>query len=395
MFTTGIQETEEHRKYMKQIIDDLADQTVSQLSKLRTECIDSFTKFKAESNRSLKKLEELMKSNRQVTKSDSNVLIVDTAKELADMKLDIPKFGNLPEFKLALGSRSDADRLLKRAFGCITDTTRIPDQQHRNHDLRFRQLLGDPVLINTRQLLFIPRSIAVTRDGNVWLHPYGSTSLHYIDQRNTHDKLEINEYVHDISVHTHTDILYCLLDNQRIVTVDRKTANFTELFVAECNNRCLAVITDGNILLGNYYKPMVTLYTDIGRKLKTFTYKGTNPAHISVCMSTGMVALACYGSDVLVLDSGLKEIHRYMGPIDLGQSSELNTRDTVFDHHGHLIILEYERQHVNILNAATGEHLQTITLDKMGYGKCLTLNKEGDIVVGTEDSNLLKFKYVQ
>ena len=107
--------------------------------------------------------------------------------------------------------------------------------------------------------------------------------------------------------------------------------------------------------MGAHDIPMVTLYTDKGQKLQTFTYKGTRPCHVSVCMSTGMVALACYGSGVLVLDSGLKEIHRFMGPSYSGKlSRRLNTFDAIFDAHGNLIVLEYLRKHVKIINAATG-----------------------------------------
>ena len=222
---------------MKQRIDHLADLTVSQLSKLRKECLESFTKFKAESDLSLKKLEELMKSNRQVTKSDNNFLIIDTAKDLTGMKLDLPKFGNLPDIKLTLGFRSDADKLLQQAFGYITYMTRTPDQQHNAHDQLFksikkeitgrhplttvRQLLNDPVMMETLQLSFNTRSMAVTHDGNVWFHEYGSTSLHYIDQTSTLHELKIKERILDISVNSHTDVLYCLLNNHSIVTVDR------------------------------------------------------------------------------------------------------------------------------------------------------------------------------
>ena len=112
---------------------------------------------------------------------------------------------------------------------------------------------------------------------------------------------------------------------------------------------------------------MVTLYTDKGRKLQTFTYEGLRPCHISVCMSTAMVALACYGKCVPVLDSGLKEIHRYVGPASSKTvSEELYTHDAVFDDQGHLLVLERDRKHVNIIHAATGEYIQTITPGMMG-----------------------------
>ena len=72
------------------------------------------------------------------------------------------------------------------------------------------------------------------------------------------------------------------------------------------------------------------------------------------------------------------------------QSSRLkNSVDAVFDVHRHLLVLEYYRRHVHIINAATGGHLQTITPGMKGKGKCLILSKEGDIIASTQYPNYI------
>ena len=115
-----------------------------------------------------------------------------------------------------------------------------------------RQLLGNPTTLKTVKLSFNPLSMSVTKDGNVWLHAIHSTSLYYMDQTNTLHAFTFNEGLHDIAVNPHTDVLYCLLINNIINTVDRRNGFLTKLFVAEGSNWRFAVNTDGNILVGDY-----------------------------------------------------------------------------------------------------------------------------------------------
>ena len=79
---------------------------------------------------------------------------------------------------------------------------------------------------------------------------------------------------YNIAVHPLTDVLYCLLMNETICTVDRINGNLIELFVAEGSKYCLAIHdTDGTILVGDVNKPTLTKYTDKRQNMQTFRQK--------------------------------------------------------------------------------------------------------------------------
>ena len=124
------------------------------------------------------------------------------------------------------------------------------------------------------------------------------------------------------------------------------------------------------------------MYSPEFKKVRTFSYTGREPKKLSVCRTTGKVALCFYGG-VLVLDSNWTELYRYKGPP--GQASE--TTDVVFDRHGYLLVADmrhYPKGGVQIVNADTGKHMQTIELEyEFGNFYNLSITHEGHVVVGT------------
>ena len=108
-----------------------------------------------------------------------------------------------------------------------------------------------------------------------------------MDQNNVIRQLGTIGQLVDISVHPHTDVMYCLLFDNTVNTLDRANGYTTKLFVAKGSIFSLAIAKDGNLLVGSFNKPLVTMYSESGTRLQTFKYKGTHPLNISVCMSTG------------------------------------------------------------------------------------------------------------
>ena len=97
--------------------------------------------------------------------------------------------------------------------------------------------------------------------------------------------------------------------------------------------------------------------------------------------------------NVLVLDRNFKELYRYAGP----RWQQINPSDAIFDHHGYLLVADsIENVGVHIVNAATGQHIQTIRRDDMGRARCLTIRKDGHVIVGISNpKRLLTFKYLE
>ena len=128
-----------------------------------------------------------------------------------------------------------------------------------------------------------------------------------------HD-VTMNSLICDIAVYPVTDTLYCVLFNS-VWTVDRVTRHRTEMFVPEGTVSALAFTNDGNMLLCDYHKPLVTVYSAECKNIQTFSYRGRAPTHIAVCRSSGRIAVTCVLSDLLVLDRYFTELYRYESSI--------------------------------------------------------------------------------
>ena len=75
----------------------------------------------------------------------------------------------------------------------------------------------------------------------------------------------------------------------------------------------------------------------------------------------------------------------------------MEPNDVTFDGSGLLLVADSRpNKGVHVVNAETGKHIQTIMICPMGPSKCLAINHDGHLVVGTSTpKQLLTFKYLE
>ena len=338
-------------------------------------------------------------------KSNQNISLIDVAEELKHMKTKPEIFVEIPSVKFLSGPKSNCERTMEEAFGYIQILDEsVSDDLIGAHALdisvttgtRGHSLLQKPSLLNTRDVSFLPLSVQVTKDGNIYICSFNANVpvLNLLDTNGGIREFRLEHNISDIAVHPVSDALYCVLSDNSVRLVDTSTGRTTQLFVPEGTPLSLAFTSDDNMLVGEFDKPLVTLYSPEFKKIRTFTYKGEEPTHIAVCSSTGRIAIACWDSGVLVLDSDFTELYRYTGQPD---DNDIQSYDAIFDGHGHLLVADWRHNKgIHIVNAETGQHLKTITTDNMGAAHCLTLSHDDHVIVGTFFTNqLLTFKYLK
>lgn len=123
-----------------------------------------------------------------------------------------------------------------------------------------------------------------------------------------------------------------------------------------------------------------------GEKLHTIKCDG-KPEHVAVCRSTGKVGVAfLHGKGCFVLDDKYQKLY----------TTTLPCCDVEFDAHMHLLLGDNDDRCVYVLNAATGEHITTITSHKInGNIRCLVTQANEELAIGTDAPyKLLTVKYV-
>lgn len=384
--TRSTVEVNEQRRLLHAKIDIIADQIISKMNSLVQIGSKTFDKFRLNSEKSMQKYEVLMKTNSTALKSHNNVPLIDIAKELACLKLDIPAIGTSPEIQFVKGI--DTDNLLRTAFGSITEVEEILKQTSSNtHPMdpnvlpaRFQQHLYDPKLIRNINLKFYPSSMAVTQDGTLWMLQEGTSIMHAMKEHGEMKELQLDSHIRDFTIHPETDILYCIdNDSNYIKTIDRNSGKTKPVCVVEGNPCTIAIAPQNQILVGDGKISMLSLYTIEGYKLIMKFFKARNPCQISVCNVTGMIAASCSEFGVKVFDSDFKEQYTYKGPCQT-----LQAYDAKFDNKGNLVVVDFDRHEVHMVKAATGEQLARFTSDEMiGNAISLALTNDGNVFVGT------------
>lgn len=268
-------------------------------------------------------------------------------------------------------------------------------------------ILQKPQLLN-RQFIGLspiskPRSFAQTKDGTIYLCGLNSAELYLLDPHEEGRDFKLKSVARldfntrDIAVHPVSDVLYAVLDDNSVTSVNVSTGSSTKLFVPEGKPRALAFMNDGRMLVGDFDKPMVTVYSPELEKITTIAYEGEihlPTRRIAVCRTTEVIAITCVCSYVIVMDCNFTELYRYTDP-----SGDLAMQpfDIVFDRHGYMLVSDYRVNYgVHIVNVKTGTYVQYLRHTGMGYAQCLTLTRDDHVVVGTIcESQLLTFKYLE
>ena len=443
---------------MKQNIDNIADQHISELKDVLHKSKTEFEESQAGSNNRKEQLRYLVNENLEVLKSGNNILLFDVVKELKEIKDELPIFPSLPDTKFDPDVLNEKE-IIKQAFGSIailgkntngtddidsvsgtvtsqsketihcsnvetslqiqgplayddeeskikpeilTDITdgaaagsnteqRKEGEASVNVDVLFDQtdtkhkLLKQPTIVHTSDTRnALARRIVATKNGTIFFIEKESSSLHVMQKNIVPPVItEINlgrSYINDIAVNTIDDEIYCIrrLDKS-VCCMDKMTRTPMKLFTAAGKPKCLDFTIDNNIIIGDFSKPLLTIYTHSGNQLRTVKYAGKTPYNLAVCRLTGKVAIVSTGPEVIVLNRDLIELYRYDGP----PATYTDPYDANFDMYGHLLIADCDRG-IRVINAESGNHLKTIKLPRrnQSYISLLVLDKELILGVG-------------
>ena len=438
--TDDIDRVEGQRQFLKRKVDDIADKNISDLKDILNKYKTLFQEFQLSTENSKKQMQDLLLECEEALNSKLNVFFVDVAKDLKGIKTKPEKFVGIPDVNFNSGS--DCERLIEEAFGSIKilNETRSDDligaraldmslttpitPRTRNE---IRSPLAKPLLMKTWKCPCNPSSIQVTKDGTIcitggWLIGR-SNKIYLLDIDGNVRQLRVgylllDETIHDIAVLPVTDTLYCILNDYSVRLVDRQTGHATRISalrdVKDRDTRymyinkfdesdplskpsSLGFLNDGTMMIGDPIRGQVKVYSpglQYNQRVKESDYRLNYISKIKVCSYTEKIAIVCKNIyHVVVLDRNFSQIYKYKGP----QWQSILPCDVIFDRHGHLLVADgNENIGVHIVNANTGQHIQTLTTEEMGQARCLTINHDGHLVVGISNPRrLLTFKYLE
>ena len=290
----SIKNAEEHGTYLKKMIDESTAETVNELKDLETKITNKLDSFKSECDDVTKRLEDLMKESKEATKSDNDVLIVDTEEHMASLTIDEPVFEcNYTSATFIKGSMD-----IKEALGTIV--------YEESHIAPTTDMLKKPVMSKLLDLSYMPMTIQRTRQGTLWILHTNVKELMSLDKHGSTETLSLDNIALSLCVDPADDHLYCtstMSTEHGISIVDTKTGKTTTLFVTASASRTVNITTDANtFIVGELEKPTVKLYNRRGTVLQIIQTVD-KPLNIAVCRSTGRVAIACGEGGIMVMEN--------------------------------------------------------------------------------------------
>ena len=234
-----------------------------------------------------------------------------------------------------------------------------------------RTLMTTPEIKMVTKLPNYPWSM-IRRQDDTYYICYRSQRLTQVDSTGSIIKeLTCDVDISDIAVHPSTDQMYCVHWGRQDVRLLDKTRRTKHLFDVDVRPRSMAVTSDDKILIGLRGISRVHVYSLLGDGLQTIDCIGM-PWHITVCTSTNKVAIACGLGRPMVLDGRFKQLYT---------TKRYTCGDVEFDNHGHLLTLNKKDKRVFVLNAETGEMLQSIQSELFrGWLRCLVTQTNGYLI---------------
>ena len=438
--------------YLKELIDDQVSSTEAEFKDLLDTYRGQHTKYKFETGDSLETLVKLISECTEATRSDNDHLLIDVANYAASRNFSIstyekPRVPNyirgsepLKHIQTAFGfiekekslqyenvsesmraedlkadrQQSKHEEMSDIKAGELTKTGQSPDENKlvkpkkkpnktKQPDTPTRMLMTTPEVTKKIKLENAqgPRLIVRTKDGTLVMCDgnVANATLTMIDLKGSMfllnkfglkeaiTKLECDVEIYDIAVDPSTDKLYCIHYGRRDVrslTMKGKTHKLFDL-EDEVPPQSLAVTQhSSNIIIGDRNKPNIHIYTLAGIKLQSVQCVGT-PSHITVCRSTGRIAVGCWDEGVMVLDDKYEELY----------TAEYHAYHAAFDRYGYLLVRDYFdlNKCIQVLNAATGEHIETISSDLIkGKVCCITTQNNDELAVCVEEDQNKEYK---
>ena len=419
--------------YLKEVIDANVSKTKTQYTAILARYKKHHANYQSENRDTLKILDTLIKESQDATKSDSNHLIVDVAREVALRKVNIQNYAmpKVPPFICG----SDPEEIIQAAFGFIKETkvnektstsleskgaipkscsaivrnedskpvqsskttTKLtqsketvlsrPEQTSRKQTDVKRELMTKPEVLHlSKDLYTFPISLVLLQDGTLILC-HGSYKLSIIDATESITVIDCDFVMWNLAIHPFSDQLFGVHYKRTDVrSMNHRTGTTQKLFDIEENPQCIAVSQKNNFLIGQRKSHKMHVYSTTGVKLQTIDCIG-EPYNVSVSQETGRIGVAFCLKGMTVLDESFKQLY----------ATRTRSDDVEFDNYGHIIVGDNGKSNcVHIFHAETGQMLLKIPTE-IFPGKVLSLvAQNGKLFVGTEDANILvSIKYLQ
>ena len=129
------------------------------------------------------------------------------------------------------------------------------------------------------------------------------------------------------------------------------------------------------------------MFNDTGTEIMNLSFKN-NPQKLSVCRSTGRIAVVCEKGIVHVLDDKhqLMFKHELSANTDGGKQKMQNPIHAAFNTSRHLLVADGRSPYVHAIDAVNGEPISTVLLVDQNVlpVQCVAVNRIGDVLVAVD-----------
>ena len=398
----NIKTSRDHGECLRELIAEHMSRTETEYNNMLTRYRNDQHRYKAQSQDAINILEQLIKESEDAARSKSNILVVDVAMHIALRKPSVFKYQKPIVKSFVQGT--EQEKHTQEAFGCIQQNgagdskDSASNREHHGYATKKKSKKQQPSTIRYRYLMpevkqvgtfpASPKAMVRSTDGTLYICYNESSHLTKVTEPGFSIEVECDVRILDISVHPTTDQMYCIpFSGRNVRLLNCQTGKSRKRFDIQENPICLVVTKDSHVIVGDSNNPLLHVYNTIGNKLQTLKCEG-NPKQVAVCRYSGIVGIAFgYSKGCSVLDNKYQKLYTTILPCDCVD----------FDGHGNMLLGDYHNKCVYIRNAETGEHIGTITSDKIpGNITFLVTHNIGELAVSTSTPHqLLTIKYLQ
>ena len=432
MLQCRLQELNENAEKMRDVITIFVKNTMNAYETLRQEYKKDLSAYKNKIAYNINTLKLLSDESVSVTKSDSDIFMIDSACDVLSRKVTVENYqkpnipDNLQKYTSkvpenvdlhlyqhieSVFSRTNArnknselsDRKMStsedsehRHSGCKPQTEKIltpkPDINQKTSNKQSPSMMCKPIvgvaepksvmpMIEIKQvacLKHFPLSMVLSKAGTQYICSAENmlTSID-VSGRKHEVPLDIQLVLTDIALHPSTGklfgVFYSCMD---IRVLDPLTGRTRHIFDLEEMASCLAFTKNGDMIIGDADNPLIHIYSTRGYKKTTISCDKIYPLRIKVCRLTGKIAVC--NLNLVVFNDGFKKLFKY-------SDSAINVVEVEFDLNGQLILGEDEEK-LHVLNATTGFYLKKLTSDKMkGKVTCIATKNKKELFITTSD----------
>ncbi|XP_060078632.1 tripartite motif-containing protein 2-like [Ylistrum balloti] len=387
------------RDQCKDLLDRITEDCLILCDKMEDTETELLTSHITDLDERIDTLVKLSSECKQTLQTGTNVLVYDSATEVRDMDINIPR---IPDIGV-IDFTPSKDRLshLKLAMGAIetpTDHFRAVSatgghynrgpvvKQNQSTELgqtsteedKYFTLCESPMIKSKFSYRDQITSICPTPDGRAWLCDFNTSTLNLINNKGkARQRIQHNSNTTDISLDPTTGRLWFCCKGERTVNEISTSSTPVRRFSTENYPHRLCVTREGRVVVGTGgrqgYK--VLICTAEGQVLHTVTVDRSGLGgvdSITQCPVTGNIAIVNnYRSHVIVYNSTLQPLVHYRG--EGIQAREAVTPDkfgpitVVYDSKGNIVIADTKRKTTELISGE-GKYIKTLHTNKGRQG---------------------------